>query len=79
MEEIAKEAAAFLISQGPFGLLSLAAFAWGWIERRARDREVEAHNETREKRITEFKTIVDAIDRLEKSVDLIVNAFRAKV
>lgn len=78
MEDVARDVAAFLIAQGPLGILVLFVTAWGFLERRARDKEVEAHNETREKRIVEYKAVVAAIDKLDKSIEIMITAFRAK-
>lgn len=77
MEDAVKEFVAYAREMG-LHPVTILAIAWGITERRARDKEVEAHNATREKRLVESGTAIEAIDRLAKSVDIMITAFRIR-
>lgn len=73
----------FLLKIGQYFLekeqvVSLILAVLLWMERRDKNREVQAHNETRERWLAEYKVFVSAIDKLSTSVDTIVAAYRTK-
>lgn len=89
VEDAASDVAAFLISQGPLGvlvlilglLLVIGARAFYIVVTRLLARlesEISAHNDTREKRRVESWSVIEAVNRLEKRDDLLLTLIRSK-
>lgn len=76
MEDLLLKLGQYFLDRDQVVALVLAVLLW--MERRDKNREARAHDETRERWLAEYKVLVAAIDKISTSVDTIVAAYRTK-